>query len=240
MKAHATITTLALLVASAIGLHAQGLQYAAKFGGGAVLGKIGDQNSRATMNAAFIVEKPLSKTSELFAEFNYRAYNAVDHEVTKFGQGYIPGWGPNGIIILGPATYQAGYGSVDIRKDNLSGYGLSAGYRQQLMDTDFWWHGGLMLAFMKSQQEVTGTITVVGTPYVEGLNYTPAKSGMRPGVFLGGQFKVAPNFFVETNLTGISYSQVNYLPGAYTGNPPTTETKTKTKFSLDVNIGFRF
>jgi len=233
MKANLKSTTLmALLAAASLGLNAEDLQYAAKFGAGAVVGAIGEQGSRATMNAAFVVELPLAKNREVFCEVNYRLYNSVDHDVTKLGTGYNAAGATGNIVATS---------SVDVRKDNLSGYGLSAGYRQQFRDTNFWWQGGLTLASMTSQQEVTGTITVLTTPsYVEGLNFTPAKHTLSPGLFVGGQFKVGPNFFVETNLTALSYQQVNYVPLSYTGKAAHVDTSNKVKLSLDVNVGFRF
>lgn len=231
MKAPFTSTLLILLLAAggSARLGAQELQFGAKFGGGAVVGAIGNQGSRATMNAAFFAELPLGKTSEVFGEFNYRVFRAVDHEVTQFGTGYIAGGGTGTIVATS---------SVDVRKDNLEGYAINVGYRRQILDSEFWWQGGLSLAAMTSQQEVTGTITV-GTQ-VEGLNFTPAKRSIRPGLFLGAQAKITPNFFVEANLSGTPYQQVNYVPLSYTGQPAHVETENKVKVSLDINIGFRF
>ncbi|WLT31966.1 hypothetical protein [Geothrix sp. PMB-07] len=222
-----------------MGLHAQELHYGVKFGGGAVVGAIGPQASRATMNAAFIAEYPLGKDKEVFGEVNYRVFRSVDHEVTPIGQlAYTP---TNTTGLLYAAT------SVDIRKDNLEGYSLSAGYRQQIAASAFWWQAGLSLNNMNSQQEVTGQLVAgVATPGAvtnanhEGLNFTPGKTSLRPGLFIGAQAKVSPSFFVEANLNGIGYQWVNYTPHAYTGQASHVETNNKFKLSLDINVGFRF
>ena len=234
---HVSLVAL-LAMGAALPAGAQDIQYGVKFGGGAVVGAIGPQASRATMNAAFFAERPLGKTSEVFAEFNYRVYRSVDHEVTQFITGYNIN-GTTGAII--PAT------SVDIRKDNLDGYSLSVGYRQQISDSVFWWHGGLSLNNLTSQQEVTGqlapgvaTTAGVNNTNREGLNFTPGKSALRPGLFLGAQAKLTPNFFTEVNLTGVGYQWVNYVPYAYTGQPAHVETTNKFKVSIDINLGFRF
>jgi hypothetical protein len=224
-----TLLTLLLAVGGTASLGAQDIQFGAKFGGGAVVGATGAQESRATMNAAFFAELPLGKTREVFGELNYRVFRSVDHEVTRFGTGYIAGGGTGPIV---PTS------SVDVRKDNLDGFAFNAGYRQQILDSVFWWQGGLSLAAMTSQQEVTGTITVGAQ--VEGLNHTPAKRSIRPGLFLGAQAKITPDFFVEANLFGTSYQQVNYVPLSYTGQAAHVETTNKVKVSLDINIGFRF
>lgn len=225
---HAPLMALLVLSISG-GLTAQDLRYGAKFGAGAVVGAIGEQGSRATVNAAFLVEYPLGKSTELFGELNYRVFKSVDHEVTKFGTGYTS-TGATGTIV--PTT------SVDIRKDNLEGIALNFGYRRQFMESLFWWQGGLSLASMVSQQEVTGQITVGAER--EGLNFTPGKRSLRPGLFIGAQAKINPNFFVEANLFGTPYQQINYVPRSYTGLPATTVSTNKFKISLDVNIGFRF
>ena len=227
-----------LVLAMALPASAQELQYGVKFGGGAVVGAIGPQASRATMNAAFMVERPIGKTSEVFAEFNYRVYRSVDHEATQFGTGFTPS-GTTGAII--PQT------SVDIRKDNLEGYALNLGYRRQFLDTLFWWQGGISLNNLSSQQEVTGqlapgvaTAAAVNNTNREGLNFTPGKSSLRPGLFLGAQAKITPNFFVEANVSGVGYQWVNYVPYSYTGQPAHVETTNKFKVSIDLNLGFRF
>lgn len=241
MKVSFKKTALLALVAAGLpmGLQAQELHYGVKFGGGAVLGAIGPQASRATMNAAFIAEYALGKDKEVFGEVNYRVFRSVDRDVTPVGQlGYTP-TDTTGLIY---ATT-----SVDIRKDNLEGYSLSAGYRQQIADSIFWWQAGLSLNNMNSQQEVTGQL-VPGVALLkdvtnanhEGLNYTPGKTSLRPGLFIGAQAKISPNFFVETNLNGVGYQWVNYVPHAYTGRASYVETTNKFKVSLDVNVGFRF
>lgn len=228
---HASLVAL-LAMGAALPAGAQDIQYGVKFGGGPVVGVVGPQASRATMNAAFFAERPLGKTSEVFAELNYRVYRSVDHEVTQFGTGYTPA-GTTAAIV--PAT------SVDVRKDNLEGYALNLGYRQQLFGSDFWWQGGLSLNSMTSQQDVTGQIVPGGlAANREGLNFTPAKRSIRPGAFLGVQAKIAPNFFAEVNIGGVGYQWANYVPYSYTGQPAHVETANKFKVSLDINLGFRF
>lgn len=243
MKVSLKHTALLALLAAGLplGLHAQELHYGVKFGGGAVVGAIGPQASRATMNAAFIAEYPLGKDKEVFGEVNYRVFRSVDHDVTPVGQlGYTP---TNTTGVIYTAT------SVDIRKDNLEGYSLSAGYRQQIAGSIFWWQAGLSLNNMNSQQEVTGQLApgvtgqvpnTVNSTNREGLNFTPGKTSLRPGLFIGTQAKISPNFFVETNLNGVGYQWVNYVPHTYTGQAPRVETTNKFKLSLDVNVGFRF
>ena len=224
-------TSLAILLVAGLpaSLSGQGLKYGAKFGAGVVLSSAEPQGSRATVNAAFLMDWQLGKNRELFGEFNVRAYNSVDHEVTQFGTGYTS-TGATGTIT--PNT------SVDVRKDTLKGWSLNAGYRQQFGSSIYWWQGGIALAQMTSQQEVTGTINVSGD--IEGLNYTPAKKSFRPGLFAGVQAKLSPNFFIEANVFAQSYEWANYVPRSYTGQTAHVDYYMDTKVSLDINVGFRF
>lgn len=205
-----------------------GLTYGMKFGAGPTLSSAGEQKARAAINFAFLAERPFSGGATLFAELGYRFFRAEDHEVTRFGTGYAPG-GATGPIV--------NTSSVDIRKDTLEGYLLSAGYRRPLVG-DLSWQAGLTLGSMRSMQEVTGQITV-GT-YREGLNYTPSKTAFGLGAFAGLQYRASKDFFLELNVASVGYSEVNYVPFAYTGQPATTETKTKNRLVLDANLGFRF
>lgn len=222
-------SSLLAVAALSLPLSAQsGLTYGIKFGAGPVLSAVGEQRARAAVNLALTLEKSLGKDSAFFAEAGYRFFRAEDHEVTRFGVGYAPG-GVTGTIV--------NTSSVDVRKDTLDGLVFNGGYRRALAG-DLFWQAGLTLAALKSKQEVTGQL-LVGT-YREGLNYTPTKTGYGLGAFAGLQYRMSNEFYFELNVASVGYSEVNYIPFAYTGQPATTETKTKNKLVLDANLGFRF
>ena len=67
-----------------------------------------------------------------------------------------------------------------------------------------------------------------------------SKSSIRPGFFGGLRAELGTNLFVESNLSFLGYSEVNYLPSSYTGRPATTETRNRAKAVLELNAGLRF
>jgi len=241
MKTHAILTCLAIL-ALGHGLSAQDAKWVIgiKSGGGAALNSSSDQ-SRVNLNLGLTGEYRLTEKTAVFAELKYRTFRSVYHEATRFGSGYTL----NGTFVNQTASTLGitMANSVDVRRDVVEGYGLAFGYRGPLMG-DFSWQAGLSLDSFKSTQEVTGAITVnTGVPASttrEGLSYTPSKTGVKPGAFVGAQWTVSPNFYVESNLAFVSFKQINYLPTAYTGAAASTETKNVNKVLLEVNAGFRF
>ncbi len=229
MKKHLWRTPILAVATASLPLAAQArISYGIKFGAGPVVSSAGDQKARATLNFALTAERPFGVDAVLFGELGYRFFRSEIHEVTRFGTGYTPSGGTGTIV---------NSSSVDDRNDTLQGYVLNAGYRRQIVG--MWhWHAGLILSSLTSTQEVTGQIQV-GTSR-EGLNYTPSKTAFGLGAFAGIQAQTSKSFFLELNLSSLGYSQVNYIPLSYTGQPATTETKTKNKLVVDANLGFRF
>ena len=235
MKSTLKLVPLAALIAlgAALPVAAQGLVAGIKFGAGPALGSIGTQGSRANINLALTCEYGLGAKQEVFAELGYRAFRAEDYEATRIGTGYLSN-GTTGPIV--PQT------SVDMRKDQLEGFTLGLGFRRQIGDTNFRWQGGLLVSALKSQQEVTGMITVTNgaNTYREGLSCTPRKTAIKPGAFAGIQYRFTDSFFVESNVGVMDYKQVNYVPFAYTGQAAHSVSTDKSKVVFDLNCGFRF
>ncbi len=246
MKMKTSLLSLVLPILLAVGtpLSAQSLEYGMKFGAGATAGSIGSQARRGSLSTAIFADWKFGPSSSFFGEFTYQYFLAADHEVTQFGSGYSV----NGNLgTLSPAT------SVDVRQDRLEGYGVNLGYRQKLGSTAWSWHAGLSLNIFKSTQEVTGQLLAVNAiddaavggsanrqRYTEGLNYRPSKTDLKPGAFVGIRTEITRNAFVEFNANFLGYSQINYLPKAYTGQAPATETSSKNKVVTGVSVGFKF
>jgi opacity protein-like surface antigen len=231
-----------LVLGVAVPASAQDLSFGVKFTGGAVLNDDGGQ-TRTTVGLAVVGEYKLDKVSTAFAELRYRDYRSTYHEATRLGAGYLPDGTlvtPNGTTVLGITKQN----SVDMRRDTAEGLGLALGYRRAFWLEGLSWQAGLSADYTRSQQEVTGQITVnPGNAAMDpqyGLNFTPHKTSITPGLFAGLHMDITPNFFVEANAQYVSFKQVNYLPQAYTGKADATETTTVKKVSLEVSAGFRF
>jgi len=63
---------------------------------------------------------------------------------------------------------------------------------------------------------------------------------IQPGFFAGARAFVNDNFFFETNLVMLSYSQPVYVPASYSGVDPHVESSAKSKIVWEFNAGFRF
>jgi hypothetical protein len=63
---------------------------------------------------------------------------------------------------------------------------------------------------------------------------------IQPGFFIGARGFVNDNFFFETNIVMLSYSQPVYVPTSYTGKEPYVESSAKSKMVWEFNAGFRF
>lgn len=235
MKATLKLATLATLLAlgAAAPVAAADLGYGIKFGVGPTLNDPKEQAARPTLNLAITGDMKLSETSELFAELNYRYFKADPRNATLYGTGFRPDGVNGGVFTISPAT------SIDLRRDNIEGLGLSAGYRLQLWDSAFHVQGGVSVTALKYRQEVSGSFNYTSSLY-EGMNFTFANTAVKPGAFVGVQARVTSNFFVEANATWISYEKINYVPYTYSGQAPTTVTENGSKVALDLNIGFRF
>jgi hypothetical protein len=266
------LTLAALTVVAAIGAStpsfAQGLSYGIKFGGGLAMTGTDAQAARAAFNFALTSGWNFRQKDEVFAEFGYRYYKADwadrtllpnkpegygDHNFLT-GVGYHPD-GQGHIFNVDPSGTSGwtNRGSVDMRKDNIEGWGLSIGYRFNFPDTNFYLHGALMLNVMNYQQEAIGELQVfdslptipASTPapvllYREGLNYTPGVHSLSPGFYVGGQWRMDKNFFAELNLSWMNYSTINYNPFVYTGKEAHTSEDKDSKLTVEFNFGFRF
>lgn len=249
MKATRTLATFAalLVMGAAAPIQAQGFSFGIKAGLGATAGDVGDQRSRANVGLAAILHYSLSENKTLFGELRYRDLRAEYYEATKFGGGYTLNgtFAANGIQ---PVNTGSGatlrYGSVDTRRDTVEAVSLAFGYRAPLMSDRIHWQVGLSLDWAKSLQEVAGQLAVntgnTATSTIEGLAATPSAKGIRPGAFVGLHMPITSEFFVEVNAVYFSFQQVNYLPTAYTGKAPATETKNVSKTVLEANFGLRF
>lgn len=242
----ATLATLLVLSASVPVRAQEGLTFGFKLGLGAVASGTGQQGSRLTPAFAGSISYQLANKTALFSELRYRDFRSQYYEATRFGGGYTLNgvYSANGIQMLNTgsgATLR--YGSVDTRRDTVESLGLAFGYRAPIFD-GLSWQAGLSLDWSKSVQEVAGQIAVntgnTATSTIEGLAATPSKGGVKPGVFAGVQYALGANLFAEFNAIYLSFDQVNYLPKAYTGNAPTTETKRVGKAILEACVGFRF
>lgn len=144
-------------------------------------------------------------------------------------------------------------GSIDMRKNTMTGAYLRGGYRAPMGSTGWNWQGGLSLDKLKYRQEVSGTMVpftgdlpqnggVQSTANIEGLSVTPESSKMVAGAFVGLHTSIADEFSFEVNLVSFGYSRVNYMPSAYSGftAPATTDTTTRRGLSLEFNFGFKF
>jgi outer membrane scaffolding protein for murein synthesis (MipA/OmpV family) len=246
MRTRSLLSAFAVLAIGS-GLAAQDapLTFGVKAGAGAVVSNSGDQNARANVNLAFFSEYKLAGSSSVFGELKYRSFRAMYHEVTQFGAGYTL----NGTYVVPNASSTPAVpgivmaSSVDVRRDPVEGLGLGFGFRSKITE-NLAWQAGVTVDWLKSTQEVTGQITVntgvTATTTREGLSYTPTSEKVKPGAFVGLQWNLSRNLFVETNLSYVAFQQVNYVPMSYTGVAAHTETKNVGKTLFEVNCGFRF
>lgn len=228
--------------------------FGAKFGVAPTLGTPGEQRNRGSVLCAVQGERRLAGRGTVYAELNYRYFRSINFEATRFGNGMAPD-GTAGQITKWAFDPSAGlpradgrYDSVDIRKNLLEGMGLQMGYRHPLGRSIWSLQAGLSLNALKSTQEVIGSLKVVknreaATPTVlasEAMLFSLSKSSLRPGCFAGLRGDLGTNLFAECNLSLAGYSEVNYLPSSYTGRPAATESRNRTKTSLEFNAGLRF
>ncbi|BDU74771.1 hypothetical protein [Mesoterricola silvestris] len=252
---HNPSRSLALAAMLACSLSAQSpWGFGAKFGVAPTVGTPGEQRNRGSVLCAFQGERRLAGRGTVFAELTYRYYRSVQFEATRFGTGFAPD-GTAGQITKWAFDTAAGlpradgrYDSVDIRKSMLEGMGLQVGYRHPLGRSIWSLQAGVALNALKSTQEVIGSLKVVrnreaATPTVlatEGMLQSVSTSSLRPGCFTGVRGDLASNLFVECNLSLATFAEVNYLPSSYTGRPAATESRNRTKTSLEFNAGLRF
>ncbi len=228
--------------------------FGAKFGVAPTVGTPGEQRNRGSVLCAVQGERRLGGRGLVFVELNYRYFRSVQFEATRFGAGFAPG-GAAGQITRWAFDASAGlpradgrYDSVDIRKNLLEGMGLQAGYRHPLARSLWSLQAGVSLNALKSTQEVIGSLKVVrnreaATPTVlatENMLLDVSKSSLRPGCFAGLRADLDAHLFMECNLNLAGYSEVNYLPASYTGRPAASESRNRTKASLEFNAGLRF
>ncbi len=192
-----------------------------KFGAGGTLGNINNQ-ARTSIQMAVTGYKTMGEGRELFAELQYRDFRATQYEATKF---------VNGVTLTN---------SVDSRRDALEGLAVAVGYRMPVLTEGLSVQGGLHLSALKSRQEVLGVLLRGVAGREENLALTPAKTQMAPGLFVGAQYQLTKDFFVEANLTHLRYQDANHVPAAYSGQAATTEYLSRSKTVLELSAGFRF
>jgi len=252
---HNPSRSLALATMLACSLSAQSpWGFGFKFGVAPTVGTPGEQRNRGSVLCAVQGERRLGGPGTVFAELNYRYFRSVNFEATRFGAGFAPDGTPGQITkwafdpAAGLPRADGRYDSVDIRKNLLEGMGLQVGYRHPLGRSIWSLQAGVSLNALRSTQEVIGSLKVVrnreaSTPTVlasEGMLKSLSKSSLRPGCFAGLRGDLVTNLFVECNLSLAGYSEVNYVPASYTGRPAATESRNRTKTSLEFNAGLRF
>lgn len=188
------------------------------------------QHSNLSLHAGLTGAWKVSEKSSVIGEITYRYFRADDWEKPLPSIAYAPD-GSTGVPV---ARY-----SIDTRQDPLEGLGLSLGYRTAMGDTGWSWQTGVNLHFMKSTDQAIGDITV-NSAYREGFSYVRSTSSVSPGAFLGVHTFLNPDVFLEINAVSVGYTQITYVPFAYTGKPAHTETATRNKLVLEASMGFRF
>jgi opacity protein-like surface antigen len=268
MKAKPILAALAATAAfCAVPAEAQDLSYGIKFGGGLALTGNEAQASRAALGFAVTGGWNFAPNSELFIEAGYKYFKADWVDRTRLPNrvggttGYTAypnfltgeGYGTDGVKghIFNTNPWVASAGSVDMRKEDLEGWGASAGYRLNLPGTNFYVHGAVMLYVMQYFEEVIGELRVYDAlptnaarnPALlgrEGLSFTNGNHSISPGFFAGAQWRLDKNIFFDLNLNWMSYSTIQYQPYVYTGNAATTTTDKDAKVFVDFSFGFRF
>ncbi|MDR0499143.1 MAG: hypothetical protein LBH03_05350 [Holophagales bacterium] len=265
MQVKPTLVALAVAVAIGTSIPAVGqeLSYGIKFGGGLALSGIEAQSSRATLGFALTGEWNFRQKDELFAEVGYKYFKADWVDRTRLpnkpagydgynfltGVGYTPSG--QGHIFNSNPWQAAAQGSVDMRKEDIEGWGASFGYRYNLPNTNLYFHGALMLNVIDYFEETLGELRVYNALPIdsarvpalihqEGLAYTNGKHSFSPGFYVGGQWRMDRNFFIELNLNWISYSTIQYQPLVYTGQAAHTTEDKDSKVFLDFSFGLRF
>jgi len=266
MQLKPTLTALVVLAAigSSAPAGAQELSYSIKFGGGLALSGNEAQASRAAYGFAVTGDMKFRHKDELFAEFGYRYFKADWVDRTRLpnkpsgydGYNFLTGsgYGPNGqqgYIFNSNPWAAAAQGSVDMRKENVEGWGASLGYRFNVPNTNFYLHGALTLNVIQYFEEALGELRVYNALpndearnpsqiHREGLNHTNGKHAFSPGLYVGGQWRMDRNFFMELNLNWLSYSTIQYQPYVYTGREAHTTDDKDAKVYVDLSFGFRF
>jgi hypothetical protein len=256
MQARHKLVSLIFLLALGTIASAQDLQLSFKLGAGPILGDPAGHRYKSGVHLATELSLGLGK-GQAFVGGQYRVFRSRSYEATQFGTGYA--LNASGAVVTGRITpYKLGpdglpsasglYDSVDVRRDNLEGFSLYGGYRVPVWVEGLSAHAGVNLSFLRSQQDVTGGIKVlvdrnVTTPVILGQEsfYTQfQKSTMCPGAFAGLRYDATKVFFVEANLSGIGFKEINYLPFSYTGQPAATEMRSRFKLMLEFSVGINF
>lgn len=129
-------------------------------------------------------------------------------------------------------------GSTDRRKNSLQGFGLRGGYRAAIADWGWSWQAGLSFDKLKSRQEVSGQIQVGAN--IEALAATPESNKMNLGAFAGMHTQLTEDITFQFNVATVGYSQVNWVPQSYSGQPAAATTRNRRGIVLEAALGFRF
>jgi len=150
---------------------------------------------------------------------------------------------PANVIVNPTPAPNATIGSTDRRKNDLQGFSVRFGYRAPMASTGWDWQAGISLDKLQSRQEAAGHLTVGTVPataIVESIAATPTSSKVLPGAFLGMVKKVGEDFTVEFNAFSLGYSQVEWVPRAYSGTTAAATSSNRRGFGLEIAVGFRF
>ena len=255
MHARHKLVSLTLLLALGTVASAQDLQLSFKLGAGPILGDPEGHRFKSGVHLATELAMGLGK-GKAFLGGQYRVFRARSYDATQFGTGYA--MTSSGVVTGKITPYKLGadglpsasglYDSVDIRRDDLEGFSAYLGYRVPFWMEGLSAHAGVNVSFLRSQQNVTGGIKIlvdrsVTTPVILGQEnfYTQfQKSTMCPGAFAGLRYDATKVFFLETNLSGIGFKEINLLPFSYTGQPTTTEMRSRFKLMLEFSVGINF
>lgn len=190
------------------------------------------QHSNLSLQAGLTGAWKVSEKSSVIGEITYRYFRADDWEKPLPSITY----NPDGTTYAPTAA-----NSFDSRQDPLEGLGLSLGYRTAMGNTGWSWQAGVNVHVLKSTDQAIGDVRYGATSTLrEGFSYVRSTTSISPGAFLGVHTFLNQDVFLEMNAVSVGYTQITYVPFAYTGKPAHTETATRNKLVLEVSMGFRF
>lgn len=209
--------------------------YGLKVRAGATAGNLHeDMNRNETLSFSLTADFAKVGKGALFGEFGFYYYGGMN-KATAFGSSKGTGTAvPSGTLYAET--------SADMRKNQMQGFGLRAGYRAPL-GWGWDWQAGMSLDSLRYSQEAVGQlqVTVNKVNVIESFAVTPHTNKMNVGAFAGVQRALNDDVTFEVNVATVGYSSINYVPKTYTGAAAAqTETKTRRGFQLEFGFGMRF
>lgn len=207
------------------------LELGLKLGPGfSTTGTVKEQHSNLSLHLAATGQYKLSGGGKLIGELAYRYYRGDDWEKPLPAVAYGPG---------GATGTPTAATSIDTRQNPLEGFGVMFGYRQAFGSSSWSWQVGGNLHWMRSTEQAIGDIRATST-VSQGYAVLYSKTSIKPGFFAGVHSFINNDVFFECNLVTVGYTQLTYVPFAYTGQPAQTETASRNKLTLELSMGYRF